>query len=679
MDPGEESPCKSASDRVWALFHECTGLRPQDAQAVLPNYSRKLQRYEAKIRRRFPLDPDSSDDEVHRAPWREASATAAETRSELSLFESRLRAMLRAPAAAGSGRGPPAPAEREIRSEAPVDARETEQVDDASDEDDVAERLVGWTDELHALVRAAASAQRGTTVMEAAAPAVTMLRLDATRVGNMDPGLRSFCRLRRLSLDNNAVETIDFSVLPETIEHLSAFACEASRLELGDRRSPLPLLSAVHVGCNRLKALPRALHDVCPALRSLDASWNDIEGFCGALPACQRLTGLEHLALVGNPLFLRPGYRGLVSRSLKWLRVLDDGRTVTPPEGPAPKGTLGHLFGDPPTDPAAERTAGAVAASDARGAFVVRLTFGRFDNLPTGLVCAGDGDGSAPPKPRKGRRANGGTANEADAALRERFASASASAPCLRVRGRVPGSALGRGSDEDFVATGPPWGKAVNLGAAAAEGRPGDGPFCVDVELPTSVPVRDQLALRGIEIELYWVLPGAYARRGSHSTGSIEGQHPEERGGDEQAPEEERLVARALVATEALLAAAAHPADRIAGDGVLSTASVHERAALDVDASFVLWQGARIATGASTPRQEAPKARSGLGEAAAPARHNEGDAAAPPGAAVPREAVPAGATAMLPGPTMSLVLTLNPGIAEEKAAVAARKMRMDAV
>ncbi|KAI8590343.1 hypothetical protein BDZ88DRAFT_506330 [Geranomyces variabilis] len=146
----------------------------------------------------------------------------------------------------------------------------------------------------------------------------------------VDPAFRAFENLEELSLTGNNIAPDAFAGVPSRVQILTVNANMLPSVPT------IPdLTNLIHIGMshNQITSLsPCEQAFAAPKLMSIDASWNHIDDLEETVRVATRWKKLRSLVLMGNPVFLIPGYRQYVLSQLPALSSLDDiPVTVTPP------------------------------------------------------------------------------------------------------------------------------------------------------------------------------------------------------------------------------------------------------------------------------------------------------------------------------------------------------------
>ncbi|KAJ3155404.1 Leucine-rich repeat-containing protein 43 [Geranomyces michiganensis] len=145
----------------------------------------------------------------------------------------------------------------------------------------------------------------------------------------VDPAFRAFENLEELSLTGNNIAPDAFAGVPPSVQMLTVNANMLPAVPW------IPhLTSLIHVGLSHnhitsLSACDQAF--AAPKLMSIDASWNRIDDLEEIVRMVSRWKKLRSLVLMGNPVFLMPGYRQYVLSKLPALASLDDIPVASPP------------------------------------------------------------------------------------------------------------------------------------------------------------------------------------------------------------------------------------------------------------------------------------------------------------------------------------------------------------
>ncbi|KAJ3171796.1 Leucine-rich repeat-containing protein 43 [Geranomyces variabilis] len=138
----------------------------------------------------------------------------------------------------------------------------------------------------------------------------------------VDHAFRAFENLEELSLTGNNIPPDAFAGVPSNLQILTV---NANMLPAVPTIPHLTKLIHIGMSHNQITSLsPCEQAFAAPKLMSVDASWNHIDDLEETMRVALRWQKLRSLVLMGNPVFLIPGYRQYVLSRLPALAALDD-------------------------------------------------------------------------------------------------------------------------------------------------------------------------------------------------------------------------------------------------------------------------------------------------------------------------------------------------------------------
>lgn len=153
------------------------------------------------------------------------------------------------------------------------------------------------------------------------------LKMIDRHIENVDEYITKFKNLEELVLSANQIKTINMKLLPRQLKVLELCGNNLNENIGCMCKSPPPKINYIGLSYNNILDLSKFIHphkNCWDSLLSLDLSFNNFQDLFKLVDVLQKLPKLHNLGLIGNPLYMFPGYRGYVIDSLPTLTFLDE-------------------------------------------------------------------------------------------------------------------------------------------------------------------------------------------------------------------------------------------------------------------------------------------------------------------------------------------------------------------
>eukprot|EP01135_Chromosphaera_perkinsii_P007061 Nk52_evm4s683 gene=Nk52_evmTU4s683 len=182
---------------------------------------------------------------------------------------------------------------------------------------------LNWSEEARALREFSTKATKQISQDEIAAFLKSFSLIDC-KITDLDPGIRCFENVTKLSLSANYLTRVPGYWLPRHLQVLQLYSNSLSDLNQLSRGAPSTIVH-LGLGYNNIKTLKNQIKaSKWPNLLSLDLSENELDDLGGAVEIISTLPKLRCVNFKGNPFTLWPWYKGFVIVSLPRLSILDE-------------------------------------------------------------------------------------------------------------------------------------------------------------------------------------------------------------------------------------------------------------------------------------------------------------------------------------------------------------------